>query len=232
DICENQLLAWTLHTIIRQGICAGERLDTVMAAWRSLRGAITLRGFRPAECIGLLYNRLNNDYRPLHALCRFFLEQAGPTHKQGGSETIPFLVDMASLYEKYVAEYLTEQIDDSLHLAEQQDVAVAHDGTIKVTIDLILSDAASGAPIAVLDTKYKAADQPSASDLQQVVAYAVAKNCRRAVLIYPTMPKHSFNGFYGASDVEVITTTVSPDGEIGEGLRRMLGIVEAPESGR
>ncbi|MEO5931017.1 MAG: restriction endonuclease [Candidatus Kapaibacterium sp.] len=224
DIRENQLLAWTLHTIIRQGICTGERLDYVMAAWRSLRGAITLHSFRPAEYIGWLYNRLNGDYRPLHALCRFFLEQAGPTHEHGGFETIPFLVNMAGLYEKYVAEYLAGKIGDGMSLSGQEEVGVSPDGKITITIDLVLSDLASGNAIAVLDTKYKNADYPSPDDLQQVVAYAVAKNCRRAVLIYPTMPKRPFNGLYGAGHVEVMTSIVSPDGEIGEGLKGMLGI--------
>lgn len=224
DIQENQVLSWTLHTIIRQEICSGERLDCVMAAWRSLRGAITLRGFRPVDCVGRLYNRLNDDYRPLHALCRFFLEQAGPTHEHGSFDMIPFLVDMAALYEKYVAEYLRGEIGGGLNLSAQQDVAVAYDGTITITIDLVLSDALTGSAVAVLDTKYKAADQPSADDLQQVVAYAVAKNCRRAVLIYPTMPSRPFNGRYGASDVEVMTTYVSVDGDVGGELRNLLGM--------
>ncbi|MDB5034978.1 MAG: hypothetical protein JWQ98_2219 [Chlorobi bacterium] len=67
---------------------------------------------------GWPYNRLNGDYPPLHALCRFFLKQAGLVHERGGFETIPF---------------------------------------------------------------------------------------RRAVLIYPAMPKRPFNGFYGAGEVMSIT---------------------------
>jgi hypothetical protein len=36
-----------------------------------------------------------------------------------------------------------------------------------------------------LKPKYKTPEAPSASDMEQVVAYAVAENCRRAALIYP-----------------------------------------------
>ena len=222
DVGENQLLAWTLHTIIRQGLCTGERLDRVMAAWRSLRGSISLRGFRPAECVGRLYNRLNDDYRPMHALCRFFLEQAGPTHEHGRFETIPFLVDMARLYEQYVAEYLAPQVGDGMRLTAQEDVVISNDGTVNITIDMVLSNASSGAALAVLDTKYKRDQQPSADDLHQVVAYAVAKNCRRAVLIYPEMPSRPINGHYGASDVEVITACVTPEGGISTVLAALL----------
>ena len=125
DIRENQLLAWTLHTIIHQGIVPGDDLELVMAAWRSLRGTVTLRGFRPAECVGWLYHRLNEDYRPLHALCRFFLERAGPEHRLGAHDAIPFLVDMAKLYESYVAGYLARAIGPGFRLNEQQEADVA-----------------------------------------------------------------------------------------------------------
>jgi 5-methylcytosine-specific restriction endonuclease McrBC regulatory subunit McrC len=38
----------------------------------------------------------------------------------------------------------------------------------------------------VLDTKYKVHEKPSASDVSQVITYALAKNCTEAVLLYPS----------------------------------------------
>jgi hypothetical protein len=38
----------------------------------------------------------------------------------------------------------------------------------------------------VMDTKYKAACAPSSDDLAQVVAYAEAKGCNEALLVYPS----------------------------------------------
>ena len=50
-----------------------------------------------------LYHRLNQDYQPMHGLCRFFLEHSGPTHQDGDSAMIPFVVHMPALFEKFVA---------------------------------------------------------------------------------------------------------------------------------
>jgi hypothetical protein len=42
--------------------------------------------------------------------------------------------------------------------------------------------------LAILDTKYKDVSQPSSQDISQVVAYAEAKGCERAALVYPKAP--------------------------------------------
>ncbi|MCX7038200.1 MAG: hypothetical protein NT005_03560 [Spirochaetes bacterium] len=43
-------------------------------------------------------------------MCRFFLESSGPTHEPGGNLMLPFLVDMARLFELFVAEWLQQHI--------------------------------------------------------------------------------------------------------------------------
>ena len=208
DVAENRLLAWTLQTIVRQNLCNGPTLDRVRAAWRTLRGVASLHPYRPVDCIDQLYNRLNNDYRGLHALCRFFLEQTGPTHEPGDHEMLPFLVDMARLYEEYVAEYLRRNLPENYNLNVQQRVSLDGTGGLVIVIDMVVTDAATGRTLAVLDTKYKDVTAPSSDDLQQIVAYAVARNCRRGVLIYPVMPKNPFCGLYGEGDVEVVTLCI------------------------
>ena len=37
----------------------------------------------------------------------------------------------------------------------------------------------------MLDTKYKPVDRPATEDLEQIVAYAQAKGCPEAILVYP-----------------------------------------------
>ena len=56
-------------------------LPTVRHAYRTIQGLVTLAPFNARACVGRLYNRLNDDYEPLHALCRFFLEHSGPTSR-------------------------------------------------------------------------------------------------------------------------------------------------------
>jgi 5-methylcytosine-specific restriction enzyme subunit McrC len=80
DIDDNQILAWTLWVIGRSGLCRPDRaLLIVRHAFRQLQGAITLVPITAAMCVDRRYHRLNSDYAPLHALCRFSLAHSGPT---------------------------------------------------------------------------------------------------------------------------------------------------------
>src|SRR5919199_363136 len=106
DIEENQILAWTLFVIGRSGLCSERVLPTVRQAYHALQGLVTLQPSDPNDCSRRLYNRLNEDYQPLHALCRFFLENSGPSHERGDRTMLTFLVHMARLYELFVAEWL------------------------------------------------------------------------------------------------------------------------------
>jgi 5-methylcytosine-specific restriction enzyme subunit McrC len=227
DVEENQILAWALDVIARQGICRGESLDLVRAAWRALHGSVTLRPFGPSDCVGRLYNRLNEDYRPLHALCRFFLEHGGPSHETGDRQMLPFMVNMGRLYELFVAEWLKLHLPDGLRLIAQEVVSIEPTGQLRINIDLVLYDAESGRTIAVLDTKYKKVETPSQSDLNQIVAYAVATNCRQGALVYPIAPAMPFNGSFGAGHVEVRTLVFALENDLAENGRRFLTQLES-----
>lgn len=214
DLDENRILFWTLHTILRQVQCRPTTRSLVRRGWRTLAGVASHQRYRGSDCVGRLYHRLNDDYEPLHALCRFFLDHAGPTHNQGDRDMLPFLVDMAKLYESYVARYLRKKLDARYHLNAQEKYKISASGALEIIIDLELIDHETNKTVAVLDTKYKAPDKPSSDDLHQIVAYAVARRCKRGILIYPTMPTTPMTGRYGAGDIEVETAVVSPDGDI------------------
>lgn len=185
DISDNQLLAWTLFVIARTSICSNRVLPTVRRAYRSLVSFSTLSPFLPQDCIGRVYNRLNDDYHPMHALCRFFLEHSGPQHSTGEQTMLPFLVNMGRLFEMFVAEWLRAHPPTGLTPKAQQSVHIDSDAGLNFIIDLVLQDAATGLPKFVVDTKYKVPDSPASDDVAQIVAYAVSKNCHEAVLVYP-----------------------------------------------
>ena len=108
---DNQLLAWTLEQILRSGRCTeGRSLGYVRQAVRRFHGVVTPSPFHAQACVGRAYHRLNTDYRPLHALCYFFLSHTGPTHRQGEHEMVPFLVGMARLFEQFVARWLAQRL--------------------------------------------------------------------------------------------------------------------------
>lgn len=184
DIEDNQILAWTLWHIIQSGLGSERVLPAVRRAYRMLQGLVTLTPYGPQDCAHHLYHRLNQDYQPLHAMCRFFLDQSGPGHHSGDRMMLPFLVDMARLFELFVAEWLKVQpLPGGLEIKEQETVDISRDRHYK--IDLVLNDMMTGQTRYVLDTKYKTGDMPADDDIYQVVAYATAKFCHEAVLIYP-----------------------------------------------
>lgn len=212
DIEDNQILAWTLHSIARNGMCAENVLPTVTKAYRSLSNYVTLVPFRGKDCIGRMYNRLNQDYQPLHALCRFFLDQSGPSHREGDNLMLPFLVDMARLYELFVAEWLKENLPNGYEAKAQERVDIGSLGEVSFDVDLVIYDPLTGLAQYVIDTKYKSVDRPSTSDIAQVVAYAVAKQAKEAILLYPMRIK-PFCEYIG--DIRVRTLTF----DLGDNLQ-------------
>jgi 5-methylcytosine-specific restriction enzyme subunit McrC len=212
DIDDNQLIAWTLNRIARSGLCGERVLPTVRTAYRSLIGAARALPCTPDSCMDRNYNRLNEDYRSLHSLCRFFLENTGPSHEIGDHATLPFLVDMASLFERFVWKWLQAHPVMGLQIRAQERVLIGENEDLEFKIDLLVTDAATGDAVAVIDTKYKVSESPSTDDVAQVVAYAEAKNCREAALVYPAPLKRPLNTTIGR--IHVRTLTFSLEGNL------------------
>jgi 5-methylcytosine-specific restriction enzyme subunit McrC len=160
-------------------------MPTIRKSYRGLNGVISLKRFTFKDCIGRLYNRLNSDYEIKHGLCRFFLEHSGPLHGAGEKTLFPFLIDMAHLYELFVAEWMKGNLPDGYILHVQQNVTFSEANKLRFVIDLIICDAKSGTPVVILDTKYKCPSKSLQSDINQVVTYSEVKGCKLAVLIYP-----------------------------------------------
>lgn len=214
DIEENQILAWTLSVIGRSGLCTERVLPQVRRAYHLLQSAVSLQPFKAHDCVGRLYNRLNDDYYPLHSLCRFFLEHSGPMHKLGNHTMLPFLVDMALLYERFVAEWLRVHLPANVRLKAQEHVDIDSEGRIQFKVDLVLYDTATNKPLCVLDTKYKNPKSPATDDIAQVLAYAEAIGCRYSFLIYPTYFNSPLNATIGT--IRINTLTFSLDGDIDQ----------------
>ena len=185
DIEENQILTWTFQHILRSGLCTERTLSVVRKAYRILYDLATPEPFKPQDCVCRLYNRLNQDYQPMHALCRFFMDQSGPSHQIGNRTMLPFLVNMARLYELFVAEWLKSNLPAEWRIKAQEIITMGQSHAIQFNIDLVLYDSLNNVPRFVLDTKYKSSKYPESADIEQIVAYAQMKGCHEAVLIYP-----------------------------------------------
>ena len=219
DIADNQILAYTLGHIVRSRRCHPRVQQYVRQAHRALRGVATPTPYRSADCHGRAYTRLSQDYRPLHALCRFFLEHAGPDHVAGDHAMLPFLVDMARLYERFVAEWLKVHLPSPWHIKVQESVHVGRDNELRFDVDLVLYDN-DGRTHCVLDTKYKMAAKVDNADVSQIVTYAKAKGCHEAVLIYPTQLQRPLD--VQIADLHVRSLTFALDADLEEAGQQFL----------
>lgn len=185
DTESNRILAWTLFVIARAAIGRDEARRNVRLAFRQIVGLVTLEPVPATACVGRIYTRLDQEYRRLHALCRFFLEHSGPTHEAGDRAALPFLVDMSRLFERFVAAWLEAHLPPEFRLGAQESFVASREAGITFVMDLVLYDRATNRAVAVLDTKYKTAGSMAESDFYQIVTYAKARECANAILIYP-----------------------------------------------
>jgi 5-methylcytosine-specific restriction enzyme subunit McrC len=221
NIEDNQILAWTLHTIARGGLLTPRVAPTVRAAYRSLAGVVPPTPIRLHTLAGRTYSRLNQDYRGLHALCRFFLENSGPQHQAGDRPMIPFLVDMARLFEQFVAEWLREHLPEEFFLRVQERLEIGDAGDLHARVDLVLYERSTGRAIAVLDTKYKTPDHPEPEDVFQAAGYADVKGCGEAYLVYPSRLKRPLEVRVG--NVRVRSLVFDLEGRLDEKGSELLG---------
>ncbi len=184
DVPENQILTYTLDQIARSRRCSSPVQTAIRRAVHHLQSITTVRPFRPHDCQVRLYTRLNQDYRPLHALCRFLLEHQGPEINMGDQPMQPFLINMPRLYELFVAAWLKMHLPAPWQVKAQESVTVGRDDELRFDIDLVLYDG-DGRVHAVLDTKYKLPNKAANPDVSQVVTYAQVRGCRQAILVYP-----------------------------------------------
>jgi 5-methylcytosine-specific restriction enzyme subunit McrC len=212
DVEDNRILLWTMRCIAQSGLCSERVMPAVRSCYRALQGAAALQQFNFSDCIGRLYNRLNDDYEVLHGLCRFFLEQSGPLHSTGDHTMFPFLIDMAHLFELFVAEWLREHLPEGYTLQIQANVNLSETNRLKFIIDLVICDLETGRTLCVLDTKYKCPDTPTNDDISQVVTYAEIKGCSEAILVYPHDLDVNLDERLG--DIRVRNLTFKIDGDL------------------
>ena len=157
---------------------------------------------------------MNADYEPMHALCRFFLSNSGPTHERGDRSMLPFLVNMSRLFELFVSEWLKGHLPDVISLVPQERAYLDKTSGLYFDIDLVLRDTSTGEILCVLDTKYKDATTPATDDVAQIVAYAEKIGCQEAILVYPRDLPRPFEARVG--DIRVRSLPFSLDRDVDE----------------
>lgn len=209
DVFENRLLAWTLFAIAKSGLCTERARPTVRRAFHALQGGVTLQPYTGRHCVGRGYHRLNEDYRPMIALARFFLEHAGAAQNAGEHEMLPFIVEMNRLFEQFVTTWLQTHLPSHLELKDQERFRIGGSGELEFRVDMVVREVATGRARLVLDAKYKLPGLPSTDDVHQAVAYAEATGCENAVLVVPGEVSRTFVGRVGRIQVRTLAFDLS-----------------------
>lgn len=212
DVEDNQLIGWTLGTILRSGLCPPQTAVRVEQAYRLLQSLVTIQPWPATACLHRHYHRLNQRYQPLHALCYFFLSHTGPGHQAGAQTMLPFLVEMARLYERFVAAWLQHHLPQPWRLQRQASYPLGAAGKLHFAVDLVIRHRTTETVQWVLDTKYKAVTTtPDTADVAQVIAYAQAIGAPTAVLIYPAPLPHPLDVQVGGVRVRTLTFALAGD---------------------
>jgi 5-methylcytosine-specific restriction enzyme subunit McrC len=185
DIEDNRLLLWALRVCVA-GPLRPEIRTKVTRAYRALAHSIDLVELSPEHCIGRNYHRLNDDYRPMHALCRMLLEHSGPSHDLGQNRSVPFKLNMPRLFELFVAEYLRTRLSKEWRARVKVPLDLSQSLISPMEIDVVIERTDDHCAVLALDTKHKGSI--TTDDLQQVAFYAHQIGAMDALLVYPTDP--------------------------------------------
>ncbi|MGM7666087.1 McrC family protein [Microbacterium sp. A93] len=186
DILENEILTSALRVV--SGIDA---LPSATAA-RLRQLQVTFADVAPLPRGVPIPERpltpLTQHYAAALRLARVILESVSWTHRHGAHGGGTFLVNMAEVFEKYVASRLSTELDRDGMLLTTQDRRwwLDTDRTVALKPDIVVSREAD--VVTVADTKYKViGDDGNAAtnaDVYQAVAYALALGVPDAHLIY------------------------------------------------
>ncbi len=212
DIEDNQIISWTLNSIVRSGLCRDDVMPGVRKAFREMQEVTSFVPFCSQDCSSRIYNRLNSDYHPLHAFCHLFLDHSGPSYDIGGKKIIPFLVNMGRLFELFLKEWLIINLPETIDLRYQERIYFGNKDDIHFFIaDICLYDRHSGQVLCVIDAKYSVPDTPSPDSIAQVVANSKALGCKNAVLVYPEKLSRPLDASIGEIRIRSLIFDLSVD---------------------
>lgn len=211
DVQDNRILAWTLYCLRKLQFKRQSVQRDVRQAYLALAGTVTVTPANARECIDRFYHRLNDDYEPMHGLCRLFLEQLGPGIDAGEHVFLPYIVDMPILFETFVAQWLREHVPSELQVTPHYRVKLDANVNLIFDMDIVIRSKTTGQVLAILDTKYKRAAQPDAKDISQVTTYALQMKAPKAILIYPSLQTQPIEVQIGEISVQSLTFDISRD---------------------
>jgi 5-methylcytosine-specific restriction enzyme subunit McrC len=194
DTPENRVLAATLRLI--PTLLAGHNEQATARRSRALlRRFAGVTPVRRAEALFLLprlnIHRLNAAYGPALALCKLALRGLTLNEQEGAHPYASFMVDMPRLFESFLTQKLSRLLPlQGLRVVAQKHDFLDEERRVGIRPDVLVYPRHGGAPLLVLDAKYRRPGGPEGdsglnSDLYQVSAYLDRYRLKEGVLVYP-----------------------------------------------
>jgi len=141
--------------------------------------------FRLEQFAQITLDRTTEYYRRIVFLSRMVLSSLAYSNVSGDNHFAGFLLDVAKLFEKYVAKALIDHEQDGCLVNSQSRVKLDLEGQVECRPDLLFSSEA--VPKFVADTKYKDFSNLKFlnQDVYQIITYLVRHRCHHGFLIYP-----------------------------------------------
>lgn len=138
---------------------------------------------------------MQREFAPILNYCKLFLENSLIKFNQNNVDIFCFLIDMNSLFEKFVVGFLKEHFKNDWKVESQKsDKSVATDlsgnNVFQMRHDIFLTSLNTENSI-IIDTKYKFTDFSvkkggiSQGDVYQMITYAIRRHCENLILLYP-----------------------------------------------
>lgn len=132
----------------------------------------------------LAFTRLNRHYEPALRLARLILRDVTLLDRPGEQRASGLLVDMADLYQRFLADRLHRHLFGRLTVREEPVVHLGWHRRVPMEPDLVFYSGHD--PVYVGDAKYKLADAGigRSSDYYQLLAYLTALDLDEGILVY------------------------------------------------
>jgi len=128
----------------------------------------------------ITYHRLNKKYELIHLLSKFIIENSFIDNKEGRFNFFNFLIDINSLFEKFVRKIL-DKFKPSDYFVQKREKIYNSENSFKLKPDIMIKKYDKN--ILALDCKFKS--KVKRDDKFQIVTYGNFFNFDKGVLIYP-----------------------------------------------
>ena len=149
-----------------------------------------------SDCDKVHINPLHQELKPILDYCRLFLSNSTVLQYKNEFEVFAFLIPMEIVFEDFVSGFLQRHFTSQFKAIKQQKsdkyLALSHlnENVFQLRHDIYIEKHDNSKII--IDTKYKRLKRDdkkngiAQSDMYQMIAYAIRRNCKDIKLIYPS----------------------------------------------